>query len=229
MPGKRHVQFCGLARALDHVGDRWTLLVVRELLLGPKRYGELLSGLPGIATNLLADRLRQMRDAGLLVRGDTDGGETRYELTDLGRGLEPAVLALVRWGAVWMLDGPGDDHVDDRWGRLALRALLDGPAGVPGRGEVEVLAGNAEPLTVRLDRAGRSVLDGPSPRPRAVVRAPLPALLAAVAGVRPLPDDAIEGNAPFARTALTVTPSPGRESPWRDVPPSRPTREPRRR
>jgi DNA-binding HxlR family transcriptional regulator len=228
MPGKRHAQFCGLARALDHVGDRWTLLVVRELLLGPKRYGELLAGLPGIATNLLADRLRQMGEAGLLVR-DAHGGETRYELTDLGRGLEPTVLALVRWGAVWMLDGPGADYVDDRWGRLALRALLDGPAAAPGRGEVEVLAGNAEPLTVRLDRAGRSVLDGPSRRPRAVVRAPLPALLAAVAGVRPLPDDAVEGNAPFARTALTASLFPWREVPWGAAPPSRPTRGPRRR
>ena len=66
-------QYCGLARGLDLIGDRWVLLIVRELLLGTRRYGELLDGLPGIATNLLADRLRAMEDNGLVVKGDVQG------------------------------------------------------------------------------------------------------------------------------------------------------------
>ena len=74
---KSYGQYCGLARALDVIGDRWVLLIVRELLDGPRRYAELLDGLPGIATNLLVDRLRSMETSGLLARQD-DG---RYALT----------------------------------------------------------------------------------------------------------------------------------------------------
>lgn len=123
---KRYGQFCGLARALDHIGDRWTLLVVRELLLGPSTYGDLLTALDGIPTNLLADRLRQLDEDGLVAR-ETDPEDRRraiYRLTTLGQGLEPAVLALINWGAHWMRTGRGNDHFDPRWSALAIRALL---------------------------------------------------------------------------------------------------------
>src|SRR5438045_2121514 len=88
-------QFCGLARALDVVGERWTLLVVRNLLLGPQRYSELQRGLPGITTNLLAKRLKEMEEAGLIER---TADAQSWQLTSLGAGLEPAVHALGRWG-----------------------------------------------------------------------------------------------------------------------------------
>jgi DNA-binding HxlR family transcriptional regulator len=123
---KRYGQFCGLARALEHVGDRWTMLVIRELLLGPSSYGDLLSALDGIPTNLLADRLRQLEADGLVAR-HTDPEDRRrviYGLTALGRGLEPALLALINWGAHWMRTGRGDDRFDPRWSVLAIRALL---------------------------------------------------------------------------------------------------------
>src|SRR5438128_9807388 len=88
-------QFCGLAKALDIVGERWTMLVVRNLLLGPQRYSELQRGLPGITTNLLAKRLKEMEAAGLIERtADAQG----WQLTPFGAGLEPAVHALGRWG-----------------------------------------------------------------------------------------------------------------------------------
>ena len=123
---KRYGQFCGLARALEHVGDRWTLLVIRELLLGPSTYGSLLTALDGIPTNLLADRLRQLEADGLVAR-ETDSEDRRralYSLTTLGEGLEPALLALTNWGAHWMRTGRGSDRFDPRWSMLALRALL---------------------------------------------------------------------------------------------------------
>ena len=84
-------QYCGLAKGLDLIGDRWVLLVVRELLQGPRRYGELLDGLPGIATNLLADRLRAMQENELVAKTDDD----RYALTERGEGLRDVLSAIM--------------------------------------------------------------------------------------------------------------------------------------
>lgn len=97
---RSYKQFCGLARALDVVGERWTLLIVRNLLLGPLRYSDLLRGLPGITTNLLAKRLREMEQQDLIERVATTGvdGGNAYRLTSRGAVLEPAVHALGRWG-----------------------------------------------------------------------------------------------------------------------------------
>src|SRR3712207_6674695 len=100
MSGRSYDQFCALAKALDVLGERWTLLVVRELLLGPKRYSDLLEGLPGIGTNLLATRLKTLEANGLVARRrlPAPAASTVYELTDRGRGLEPALYELMRWG-----------------------------------------------------------------------------------------------------------------------------------
>lgn len=118
-------QFCGLARALDHVGHRWTLLIVRELLPGPKRFTDLREGLPGIANNLLADRLRQLQDDDLVTRRELPppAASTVYELTESGRELQEAVHALIRWGGRWMIPGPGNDEFRPEWLVLALDAL----------------------------------------------------------------------------------------------------------
>ena len=118
-------QYCGLARALDHVGSRWTLLIVRELLLGPKRFTDLREGLPGVANNLLADRLRQLQDDGLVTRRELPrpAASTVYELTEAGRGLRHTIDALIRWGGRWMLTGPQGDTFRSEWLALALDAL----------------------------------------------------------------------------------------------------------
>src|SRR3989442_1936432 len=94
-------QYCAVARGLDVIGDRWTLLLVRDLLLGPKRYKDLLNGLPGIGTNLLADRLHELEGAGLIERTvlPPPAGSTVYQLTEAGEALEPAMVALGRLGA----------------------------------------------------------------------------------------------------------------------------------
>src|SRR2546430_6051478 len=92
-------QFCGVAKALDIVGERWTLLIVRNLLLGPQRYSDLLRELPGITTNLLAKRLQEMEARGLIEKSAGASTESHaYRLTSLGLALEAAIHALGRWG-----------------------------------------------------------------------------------------------------------------------------------
>src|SRR5436305_7874524 len=93
-------QYCAVARGLDVIGDRWTLLLVRDLLLGPKRYKDLLEGLPGIGTNLLAARLRELERAEVIERHalPPPAGSTVYQLTPTGEALQPVMMSIGRWG-----------------------------------------------------------------------------------------------------------------------------------
>lgn len=101
MNSRSYSQFCALAYALDAVGDRWTLLIIRELLAGPRRFKDLVDGLPDISTNLLSERLKGLEQQGILGRRvlPPPAGSSVYELTPLGRGLETAVLELGKWGS----------------------------------------------------------------------------------------------------------------------------------
>ncbi|HTV92721.1 MAG TPA: helix-turn-helix domain-containing protein [Verrucomicrobiae bacterium] len=94
-------QYCGFARALEIIGERWALLIVRDLLVGPKRFSDLLRGLPGIPTNILTARLKELEQGGLLARRalPLPAGGVAYELTPAGAALEESVLAIGRWGA----------------------------------------------------------------------------------------------------------------------------------
>lgn len=121
-------QHCGLAKALDVVGERWTLLILRELLLGPRRWSQLLESLPGLTTNLLAKRLAHLQRADIIERvppppGDPGPGRRdRYRLTDRGRAIEPAIMELGRWGAR-ALQFPPDPHdrFDFGWGLISSK------------------------------------------------------------------------------------------------------------
>jgi DNA-binding HxlR family transcriptional regulator len=119
---KSYQQYCSIARALDVVGDRWVLLIVRELLaLGPSRYSDLKRGLPGIASNLLAERLKVMEAEGLLERYDAPPpvGTTLYQLTARGRDLQDVLHSLARWGLERMHTGAEDkDAVQPQWSAL---------------------------------------------------------------------------------------------------------------
>ena len=113
-PGRRsYDQYCAVARGLDVIGERWTLLIVRDLLLGPKRYKDLLDGLPGIGTNLLADRLHEMERLQLIERAvlPPPAGSAVYRLTEAGKALEPTLFALGRWGARYLPGGPRKSDV----------------------------------------------------------------------------------------------------------------------
>jgi DNA-binding HxlR family transcriptional regulator len=119
---KSYQQYCSMARALDVVGDRWVLLIVRELLaFGPSRYADIKRGLPGIASNLLAERLKVMQAEGLVERYDAPPpvGTSLYQLTPRGRELRPILHALARWGRERMPAGVNaDDAVQPQWAAL---------------------------------------------------------------------------------------------------------------
>lgn len=151
---KRYGQFCGLARSLDVVGDRWTLLIVRELLMGPARFRDLQDGLPGIATNLLTDRLNGLADLGIISRR-TEGARPVYELTEFGRGLREPIESLVRWSAPLMTSGPGDDHADPRWLTIAVPALL--AQADPDQSDGTIIQVDGVPLRVTSTPAGVDV------------------------------------------------------------------------
>ena len=121
-------QQCGLAFALDVVGERWTLLIIRELLPGPRRYRELLDALPGIGTNLLADRLAYLTDAGLVQPLDAERRTAGYALTEFGERLREPVLALARFGLTVMADQPESHRASvsrASWAALAIEAMAD--------------------------------------------------------------------------------------------------------
>lgn len=212
---KSYGQFCALARTLDRIGDRWTLLIIRELLLGPARYGDLHRALPGLATNLLALRLQHLQADGIIQRTSdpTHQPHRTYKLTDQGRALEPVLLEMIRWGADYMSCGPGADVVDDRWALLAIRALLDTTEVTKPRGDVLVRCGLQE-LTVTIGPRGRQVLRGPSTaQPRAAVTGSLPDVLALVAYGHCSKDISVQGDGPFLWQALSASTKLGNAMP----------------
>jgi len=119
---KSYAQYCGLAKALDVVGDRWTLLIVRELLIrGTARYSELQHGLPGIATNLLAERLRQLQRSGIVEKVPPS---SMFRLTARGQALEEVIASLGRWAAPLMGAPRAREAVRDHWFILPMRLYL---------------------------------------------------------------------------------------------------------
>jgi DNA-binding HxlR family transcriptional regulator len=116
---------CGVARALDLVGERWALLVVREMLLGPKRFTDLRAGLPHVSPDVLAQRLRELEESGIVRRGTLPppAGSRIYELTERGRELEPVVIALGRFGSVAPFP-PGDAQIGVDAVMIALKSLF---------------------------------------------------------------------------------------------------------
>jgi DNA-binding HxlR family transcriptional regulator len=180
MPARSYGQYCGLARALDVVGDRWSLLIVRELLVDPRRYGELRAALSGIATNLLADRLRSLESSGVIERqlGETKG--VVYALTPWGSQLREAIGALIRWSNPLMGSGPGDDAFQPHWLKVALEALLRGRTAQPPAELGIETAGTL--MTLRIDEGGPQVTLHPTRRPDTVLVADPQIVLGLAAG-----------------------------------------------
>jgi DNA-binding HxlR family transcriptional regulator len=125
--GKRsYHQFCPLALALDVIGERWTLLIVRELLAGPKRFTDLMDGLPGIGSNLLSKRLKEMETYELIAKSHLPppAASTVYEMTPLGLSLEPLVAAIAQWG-VWVMTFKPEEketlHFKAAWAMLGMK------------------------------------------------------------------------------------------------------------
>ena len=163
-------QYCAVARGLDVIGERWTLLIVRDLLVGPKRYKDLLDGLPGIGTNLLATRLRELEERRLIRRTvlPPPAGSTVYELTEEGRTLEPVVMAIGRWGVRFM-DAPREaDFLSPTAFVLALRAIFRAEAAA-GLNETYELRLGGRVFEVRVADGRCATNEGRAAAPDAVI------------------------------------------------------------
>jgi DNA-binding HxlR family transcriptional regulator len=154
-------QYCGVARALDLIGERWALLVIRELALGPKRFTDLRQGLPGIATNVLSLRLRQLESNGIVMRRrlPPPAPAQVYELTPHGRELVPIMLALGRWGASAMGPRSPEQAIRGEWLALALNAFFD-PSAAEGLSASIGLDLDGAQFTLRLGENGLEVTPG---------------------------------------------------------------------
>lgn len=183
MPKRSYGQYCGLARALDIIGGRWSLLIVRELLVGPARYGELLAGLPGIATNLLSERLRELEQVGIVERAlASEGNGVVYMLTPWGSELRGAVGALVNWSTPLMVPGPApDDEFRGHWLVVALTSLL------PDRRSKESttvgVTVDDEIVSIRVDETGTHVELCRGAQPATVLRGDAAIVLGLASGM----------------------------------------------
>jgi len=157
-------QYCALAQALDVVGERWTILIIRELLIRPRRYAELLQALPGVGTNLLADRIRQLMEAGVVRAADVHDRRSGYELTTRGEALREPVLALARWGLETMTEQARSGHVTPGWAQLGVEALID-QARVPDVDECYMMNVDDEIFTIVVSNGHARIHRGPVDQP----------------------------------------------------------------
>jgi DNA-binding HxlR family transcriptional regulator len=208
-------QYCAVARALDVVGERWTLLLVRELLTGPKRFKDLLEGLSGIGTTLLTARLKDLEEKGILRRTTLPppAGSKVYELTDLGHSLEPVVMALSRWG-LKLLDAPRPaEETRPGWAMVALQSSLE-LAAVHGRKEAYEFRVDGELFHVRVEGDEAEVRQGSAADPDLIISGDTETFLSVAAGRLTLAEAieagaiATEGNRDSLARCLAMLGSP---------------------
>jgi len=127
MSGARYAQFCALARAAEIIGERWTLLIIRELLLGPMRFGDLAARLNDVSPALLTGRLNTLIENGVVRRATLPApfNAQVYELTEVGRTIQPAIRELIRWGGRFLFPMRPDDVFEPDWVLLALEAIAE--------------------------------------------------------------------------------------------------------
>jgi DNA-binding HxlR family transcriptional regulator len=184
MSRRTYNQYCATARALDIVGERWTLLLVRELLTGPKRFGDLSASLTGMGAGLLAARLKYLQDEGV-VRQVTLPPPARtpaYALTEAGADLREAVLALARWGMTWTPPQPTEGELfRPGWLVLGLQAIFDAEAAAGMRVVYEFRVDD-EVFHVRIEDGAVETVHGPAQRPDVVVTAAADAFIDLMVG-----------------------------------------------
>jgi DNA-binding HxlR family transcriptional regulator len=200
--------FCPVGAALNVLGERWALLIVRDLLFGPRRYSELLNGLGGVGTDILATRLRTLQNQGI-VRKVGEGRGARYELTDSGLALRPVLIELSRWGA-HRLRLPDDPATIPP--RVPLTPLLLGATSIPrqANGAYEI---RVEGEVVRIEVDGGRVHPAPDAQPEITIELTRPGLRAIVLGARASEltetgDVMVEGNARRAAALLDAVSGP---------------------
>ena len=162
----RYPQSCALARATEVLGERWTLLIVRELLLGPKRFTDIKERLGDVSTSVLTERLARLEDSGVVRRSflAPPAASNVYELTDSGRSLEPVVFAMVRWGARYLLPLRPDERMEPDWLRLVLAAYARRRRSPAHSYEIHVRANGTEAMMHVVGGAkGTTVTEGAAP------------------------------------------------------------------
>jgi DNA-binding HxlR family transcriptional regulator len=207
---------CGIAHALDLVGERWALLVVRELLLGPKRFTDLKAGLPNASPNVLTQRLRELDEAGIVQRRKLPppAGSWIYELTDWGRELKPIALSLGTW-ALRSPSLPGDAPVGTDSVILALGTFFDGEAAGELNARYELRLGE-NTFNVRIADHAIDVDRGAATDPDAIIETDAATLSALIwerrdlAGALRAGDIAIEGDKGAVTRFLALFPPPRR-------------------
>lgn len=172
MTKRNYGQYCGLARAVEIVGERWALLIIRDLLVGPKRFTDLRKGLPRIPSNILSDRLKELEEAGVVQRRilPRPAGSVVYELTDEGRDLEDAVLALGRWGARRLGNVRPDEIITVDSMTMAMRTIFRPEAAAGLQAGYELRLGDIV-LGLQVDGADLDVTEGSLPNPDLVIEA----------------------------------------------------------
>jgi DNA-binding HxlR family transcriptional regulator/putative sterol carrier protein len=195
MSKRSYNQYCGVARAMDVLGERWTLLIVRELLTGPKRFKDLLEGLPGIGTNLLTARLKDLEGYGVVRRVTLPppAASRVYELTELGRSLEPVVMGLARWGLTFLGASREEDDRQPAWAMVALKSVLKSEATGETRESYEFRVDD-EVFHVCIADGETEVRQGSAADPDLVVRSDTQTFLAVAAG-RIEPTEAVRAGA----------------------------------
>jgi DNA-binding HxlR family transcriptional regulator len=181
---RSYKQRCGLAKALDVVGDRWTLLIVRELLIrGACRYTDIRNGLRGIATNLLAERLKELEDTGIIVSKIEPPpiATTLFRLTVRGRELEQSLLKLGQWGAPLLADRSKDEDFQAHWLVLPLKLLLVDNTPEKPPSCIELRMPN-ESIAIMVESGKIDIRLGKSESPAAVVTGKAELILQLLAG-----------------------------------------------
>jgi DNA-binding HxlR family transcriptional regulator len=209
---------CGIARALDVVGERWALLVVRELVLGPQRFTDLRAHLPGIATDVLTQRLRQLEQAGVLrpTALPPPASGQAYELTDRGRDLEPVLHALGRWGSQEGFERVTHDLSVDAFA-VALSTVFE-PANADGLDTTLALVVDGDPLVVKVRDGTVEVRRGAAEQPDARIEGSVAALREVLWRGRSLADAEADGSImvgglrTVVRSVLKLFPPRGRGS-----------------
>ena len=165
---KAYHQYCPVAHALDQVGDRWELLIVRELMLGQRRYTDLAEALPGIGSNILATRLRDLEAAGVVrkTKLPPPWAVTVYELTERGRELDNVLRALAAWGAATL----GPPEAGDCWSMYAVHARFRPEHAVDGTYEIRFVGG--ETISLQVTDGELVAMKLPAEQPDLVVEAP---------------------------------------------------------
>lgn len=188
---------CGIARALDVVGERWALLIVRELVFGPKRFTDLCDGLAGVSRNVVSQRLRELEAAGVVQKRKS--GAPVYELTEWGRELHPILLQLGRWGARSSAKRAGTLSIDALM--VALESTFRASEAAELQATYELRFGD-ERFAVEVDRGTISITRASPRRPDATIATDPATLRAVVFGDRPFADAPMEiaGDKRVAKT-----------------------------